>query len=177
MNCKFDLAIEAYNKYKKILSDAKIRDNVSIKETNREIEICNMAKKLIASPVTVKIENMGLNINSPYPDYSPVFTADQNTMIFTSGRPGGVGGNTYNGGKYFEDIYISKKEDYGWSPAINIGPPVNTVGNDASVGISADGQEILIYKDDYGDGNIYSTSLKGDEWTTPVKLNSHINSK
>ena len=177
MNCKFDLAIEAYNKFKKELAANKIRDNELIKETNREIEICRMAKKLIASPVNAKIENMGINVNSPYPDYSPVFTADQMTMIFTSGRPGNVGGNTYNGGKYFEDIYISTKEDYGWSPAVDIGPPINTVGNEASVGISADGQEILIYKDDMGDGNIYSTSLKGNEWTTPVKLNSHINSK
>jgi len=35
----------------------------------------------------------------------------------------------------------------------------------------------LIYKDDNGDGNIYSTSLNGDTWATPVKLNKNINSK
>ncbi len=174
---KFDLAIEAYNKFKKALAAARIRDNNLVNEINREIEICQNGKKLITAPVSAKIENMGINVNSPYPDYSPVFTADQTMMIFTSGRPGNVGGKTYNGGKYFEDIYVSTKESYGWSPAINIGPPINTVGNDASVGISADGQEILIYKDDMGDGNIYSTSLKGSEWTTPVKLNAHINSK
>ncbi|HXB39775.1 MAG TPA: OmpA family protein, partial [Bacteroidia bacterium] len=69
------------------------------------------------------------------------------------------------------------KTDSGWGQAINIGPPINTVGNEASVGISADGQEILIYKDDMGDGNIYSTSLKGSVWTVPKKLNAHINSK
>jgi outer membrane protein OmpA-like peptidoglycan-associated protein len=35
---------------------------------------------------------------------------------------------------------------------------------------------ILIYKDDNGDGNIYSTTLNGDKWSQPVKLNENINS-
>jgi len=174
---KFDLAIASFEKFIKAESISKNRNDEMLDETDRKIEMCITAKKLIDTPVNVKIENMGRNVNSPFPDYSPVFTADQSTMIFTSGRPGNVGGKTYNGGKYFEDIYISNKTDSGWSQAMNIGPPINTVDNEASVGISADGQEILIYKDDMGDGNIYSTSLHGNTWTTPKKLNAHINSK
>ncbi|MGZ3864885.1 MAG: OmpA family protein [Bacteroidia bacterium] len=174
---KFDLAISAYKKFKKRSISSGSKDSGILRETDREIEMCHIAKKLVAAPLNVKIQNMGKRVNSPYPDYAPVFTADQSTMIFTSGRPGNVGGKTYNGGKYFEDIYISTKTDSGWGEAKNIGPPINTVGNEASVGISADGQEILIYKDDYGDGNIYSTSLKGSNWTVPKKLNAHINSK
>jgi len=174
---EFDKAIQAYGKFKKALVVAKNRNHELVEEIDRTIEMCNSAKILVAKPVNVKIENMGRKVNSSYPDYSPVFSADQETMIFTSGRPGNVGGKTYNGGKYFEDIYIATKSDSGWAAAINIGTPINTVGNEASIGISADGQEILIYKDDLGDGNIYSTSLKGSKWTTPVKLNSHINSK
>jgi len=177
LHTQFDLAIASYEKYRKALITYKMRDYDETREIKRKIEMCNTAKKLIAAPVNVKIENMGKNVNSPFADYSPVFTADQSTMIFTSGRPGNVGGQTYDGGKFFEDIYMSTKTKSGWSEAVNIGPPINTVGNEASVGISADGQEILIYKDDMGDGNIYSTSLKGNVWTTPVKLNSNINSK
>jgi outer membrane protein OmpA-like peptidoglycan-associated protein len=35
----------------------------------------------------------------------------------------------------------------------------------------------LIYKDDNGDGNLYSTSLEGDQWSAPKKLNDNINTK
>jgi outer membrane protein OmpA-like peptidoglycan-associated protein len=171
---KFDLAIEALKKYEKLLS---VRDHELINEIKNKIDVCNTAIKLVEKPVNAEIVNMGETVNSPYPDYSPVFTADQSIMIFTSRRPENKGGKTYDGGKYFEDIYISTRTDSGWSKAVNIGSPINTVGNEASVGISADGQEILIYKDDMGDGNIYSTSLKGKRWTIPKKLNGHINSK
>lgn len=173
LDSKFDLAIAAFEKCK-VLSK---RNKDLVYELNREISICNTAKKLVAKPVNVKIVNMGQGVNSPYPDYAPVFTADQSIMIFTSRRPENKGGKTYDGGKYFEDIYISTKTDTGWSKAMNIGSPINTVGNEASVGVSADGQQILIYKDDLGDGNIYSTSLKGNRWTIPKRLNANINTK
>jgi outer membrane protein OmpA-like peptidoglycan-associated protein len=120
---------------------------------------------------------MGNGINSIYADYAPRLTADQNTMVYTSRRPENTGGKTYDGGQYFEDIYIATKRNGEWQKGVNIGSPINTVGNEAAIAISADGQELLIYKDDMGDGNIYSSHLEGDKWTVPVKLNSNINSK
>jgi outer membrane protein OmpA-like peptidoglycan-associated protein/tetratricopeptide (TPR) repeat protein len=174
---KFDLALNSFKKYKELLIASKNRNPDNYDEVNRQIQICYNAIDLTLTPVKAKIENMGSKVNSPFPDYAPVFSADRSTMIFTSGRPTNVGGKTYNGGKYFEDIYISTRTDSGWTEAVNIGEPINTVDNEGSVCMSADGQEILIYKDDKGDGNIYSTSLHGTEWSVPVKLNSHINSK
>ncbi|HYG51482.1 MAG TPA: tetratricopeptide repeat protein, partial [Flavobacteriales bacterium] len=54
-------------------------------------------------------ENIGRNINSEFPEYVPVITADNNALIFTSSR------NTkkhnkvdYGEMKYFEDIFITK---------------------------------------------------------------------
>jgi outer membrane protein OmpA-like peptidoglycan-associated protein len=177
LHSKFDLAINAYNVYKKALYAAGYNDKDNVRDADRKIAMCVRAKELTASPVNVKIVNMGAALNSPYGDYSPVITADQSTMIFTSRRKQGAGGETYEGGKYFEDIYISEFNGTSWSAARNIGSPINTDDNEASVGISPDGQEILIYKDDNGDGNIYSTSLDGDVWSKPVKLNGNINSK
>jgi len=175
LNYKFDLAIATYEKYKTMLSNKK--DQITIEQVNRKIEMCNVAKELVADPVKIKIENMGVNINSPYADYGPVLSADESTLIFTSRRPGSTGGKLDENGKFFEDIYISKKIDSVWSPAVSIGSPINTNGNEAAVGISVDGQIILIYKDDNGNGNLYSTSLNGDQWTSPKKLNKNINTK
>ncbi|MGZ4099709.1 MAG: hypothetical protein ACXVNM_12560, partial [Bacteroidia bacterium] len=173
----FDKALASYAAYKHESALKGKRDSDNLKATDRKIEMCKTAKELMSSPVNIKIENMGKNLNSPYADYSPVLTADQTVMIFTSRRNASTGGETYEGGKFFEDIYISNYNGTAWSAAENIGAPVNSSDNEASVGISPDGQEILIYKDDNGDGNIYSTTLDGDVWTTPVKLNSNINSK
>lgn len=174
---KFESAITAYERYKNELFINKVKDDKVLKEVDRSIAMCNNAIGFIANPVKVKIENMGSNVNSMYGDYSPVLSADQQTMIFTSRRNQGVGGKVYETGKYYEDIYISTKDAKGWGVATNIGSPINTEANEASVGLSPDGQEILIYKDDNGDGNIYSTTLDGDVWTKPVKLNSNINTK
>jgi outer membrane protein OmpA-like peptidoglycan-associated protein len=177
LNSDFDAAIANYEKYKKEIG-ADITAETA-KEVNRKIEMCRHAKELIADPVQVQIVNLGKNLNSLHADYAPRLSADQCTMIFTSCRPENSGGNTYDGGKYFEDIYIAtrKDKDSPWSEAKNLGLPVNTLDNEGVVAISPDGQEILLYKDDMGDGNIYSSKLNGDKWTVPVKLNSSINSK
>ncbi|MCW3085178.1 MAG: hypothetical protein JWP12_2544 [Bacteroidetes bacterium] len=177
IHSKFDKAITSYEKYKQELSISKKKDSDNLKDVERKIEMCKTAKELIAEPVKVKIENLGKALNSPYPDYSPVITGDQSTMMFTSRRKESTGGQTYDGGKYYEDIYISNYVNKAWTPAKNIGAPINTGGNEATVGVSPDGQQILIYKDDNGDGNIYSTTLNGDVWSEPVKLNANINSK
>jgi outer membrane protein OmpA-like peptidoglycan-associated protein len=177
IHSKFDKAINAYELYAAKMLELKSKDSENQKDAIRKIEMCRTAKILIASPQKVKIENLKSALNSPYGDYSPVITADQSAMIFTSRRKESTGGKTYDGGRYYEDIYISYYKDSSWTTAENIGSPINTDENEASVGLSPDGQEILIYKDDNGDGNIYSTKLDGDVWSDPVKLNSNVNSK
>ncbi|MCE9539647.1 MAG: OmpA family protein [Bacteroidetes bacterium] len=172
---KFDQAIVAYEKYKSMLPNNK--DQTTIEEVNRKIEMCKVGKELIATPVKIEIENMGAAINSAYADYGPVLSADESTLIFTSRRPESTGGKTDEDGKFFEDIYISKKTDSVWLPAVSIGTSINTDGNEATVGISVDGQIILIYKDEKGNGNLFTTSLIGDEWSSPKKLNKNINTK
>jgi outer membrane protein OmpA-like peptidoglycan-associated protein len=173
-NYQFNQAIEAY---KTFLSDNTTKDKKLIEMVNRKIEICNTAKELVASPINVKIENLGSAINTSYADYSPIVSADEAMMIFTSRRPGSTGGKLTESDNFYEDIYMSTQNDSVWSAAENIGPPVNTDDHESAVGIAVDGQLILIYKDDNGDGNIYSTLLRGDKWTVPLKLNSNINTK
>ena len=176
LNYQFDKAIEAYSKFISLQSNNR-KDGKLQSEAKRAIEMCNTGKQLVANPVKGKIENLGASVNSIYADYSPVLSADQQTLIFTSRKAESTGGQKDEEGNYMEDIYISTRTKTGWSKAQNIGPPINTAGNEASVGISPDGQTILIYKDDNGDGNIYKTTLDGDIWSTPVKFNENINSK
>jgi outer membrane protein OmpA-like peptidoglycan-associated protein len=176
LNNEFDKALEAYDKFIAVMAEHNNTNKNILAETDRKIRMCKTGKILVAAPLKLKIESLGSTVNSSYADYSPVLTADQNTMFFTSRRPG-TGGQKDDEGNYMEDIYMSTKTATGWSKASGIGSPINTLWHEGTVGISPDGFTILIYKDDNGDGNIYSTSLDGDVWTEPVKLNDNINSK
>ncbi len=175
LNYQFDKAIEEYEKF---ISLSTLKSNEAmVAEAKRKIEISKTAKRMIEHPVKVRIVNMGPAINSAYADYSPVLSADQLTLFFTSRRPSSMGGEKDAEGNYMEDIYTSVKTENGWSKAESISDSINTNAHEATVGISPDGQNILIYKDDSGDGNIYTTTLEGEVWRAPVKLNGNINSK
>ncbi len=177
LDYQFDKAILAYEKFIAVMAENKNSDKDLLEETNRKIKMCNNGKTLVANPIKLKIQNLGNTVNSPYADYSPVISADENSLYFTSRRAESTGGEKDELGNYMEDIYVSTKTKTGWSKAKGIGNKINTIYHEATIGISPDGQTILIYKDDMGDGNIYSTILNGDIWGTPIKLNDNINTK
>jgi outer membrane protein OmpA-like peptidoglycan-associated protein len=177
LNYEFDKAIKTYQRFITVMKQNNMPGKIVMAEALHQIEVCKTAKILVANPINIKIETLGNSLNSPYADYAPVISADQNTIFFTTTRIETKGDIKDEGGNFMEDIYMSKKVNSVWSTAKSIGVPINTDKHEASVGISSDGQTILIYKDDEGDGNIYSTSLEGNVWSVPVKLNDNINSK
>src|ERR1035437_1400266 len=132
---RFDEAIETYNKYKTFVSE---KDKNTLDEIKRSIEICNNAKELTAHPVNLVLKNLGPNINTQYPEYSPVVSADESMLLFTSRRPKNDSDDVVDvDGRYFEDIYISYNDEAtGWSEAKNIGPPINTPEHEATIGLS-----------------------------------------
>lgn len=172
LNFKFDEAIAYYEKYRSFLLPKQIG---IIKDVDHQIEMSNNAKIFVAAPINVKIKNLGKDINSLYDDYNPAFSADEKTLIFTSNRPG-IGGGKQAQNSSFGDIYISyKNKDSVWSAPFSISKNINTSGNESSIGLSADAQTLLIYKDSNG-GDIYSSTLDGNDWTVPKQMGSDINS-
>lgn len=173
LNYKFDEAIANYEKFKSLLYS---NQQELLNDVNRKIEISNNAKALVAAPIKVNIDNLGDSINSPFPDYSPVLAADEKTLIFTSRRPGSTGGDKTIEDEFYEDIYISyRKADSTWTTPVSISPNINTVTHEATVGLTADAQTLLIYKDING-GDIYSSTLDvSDHWTVPQPLGSNVN--
>lgn len=173
LNYRFDEAIAYYEKFKSYLrpSQKELLDDV-----NRQIQIANTAKLLVAAPFNVVIKNLGDSINSPYSDHSPVLSADENTLIFTSRRAGSTGGDKTIEDQFYEDIYIAyRKPDSTWTKPVSISPNINTTTHEATVGLTADAQTLLIYKDING-GDIYFSELDGANWTFPQAMGSDINS-
>ncbi|MES2566617.1 MAG: hypothetical protein V4565_07110 [Bacteroidota bacterium] len=173
-NYKFDEAIAQYDFFDK--------EYAKDKETKADVAFFKQqslyAKELIATPINVKIENLGDSINSPYPDYSPVLSADEATLIYTTRRNTSTGGDKTPDGQFFEDIVISYKDANGiWSSPKGLGQFVNTNGHEGSINLTPDGQTLIVYKDDGGNGNVYYSTWDGKDWSSLQAFGSDINSK
>jgi len=176
LSMEWDKAISEYQAYKSMLP-LKNLDASVIKDIDKKILECNYGKELVKNPVRVFIDNIGNIVNSTYPDYGPVISADEDVLMFTSRRNTTTGGGIDEGiDEYFEDIYVSYKFDETWTAPKNMGPPINTIGHDATINLSPDGQKLLTYRDDKGSGNIYLSDIVGESWTEPEKMSKAINS-
>lgn len=172
---EFDSAVAIYNRYKSILHPSQTK---KISEVDRMIEISATAIELMKNPVNMTVTNLGPKINSVYPEYAALLTADESTIFFTSKRQSNVGGKISEDGKYYEDIYVADKYNGEWMEPINISAPINTDEHEATVGLSPDGQQLFIYKYEklLGFGDIFSSELTGNKWTVPQRLGGNINS-
>jgi len=168
-NYQFENAKKYYTRYMNI-ADTSQRQFIE-----QDIASTEYAQKAIVDSTQITITNLGPDINSKYNDYAPAISADESTLIFTSRRKGNIGERT-DGGDYYEDLYISHKVNGEWTPAKNMGVPINTPQHEASISLSPDGKTLFIYKDDDGEGNIYESFLVDSQWTKPKKLGSDINS-
>jgi outer membrane protein OmpA-like peptidoglycan-associated protein len=118
-----------------------------------------------------KPKNLGQKINSDYWESAPSIAPDGNAIYFASNRPDGFGGI---------DIYVSYKNEKGfWEEAINLGPSINTKGDDQTPFIHADNQSLYFSSNGragFGGADIYVSRKKIDgNWTTPINLGYPIN--
>jgi outer membrane protein OmpA-like peptidoglycan-associated protein/tetratricopeptide (TPR) repeat protein len=175
LNLEFDKAIKMYQEYKAGCTPEEIATVGP--DIERRIAQCNVGLKLIQEPARVFIDNLGSTVNSIYPEYAPLITADESTIFFTSRRDNTTGGKRDpNDLGYYEDIYFSEKSGGDWTTPKNPVKPLNGSKHDATVGLSPDGQILLTYKGSNG-GDIYQCVLKGDKWDKPEKLPKTINTK
>lgn len=164
-------AIQAFEQYKQFATN---QDKI---KANKQIEECNTAKKFMLHPVNVTIENLGKNINSPYPDYYPIISNDEATLIFTTRRPGRNALHKEMDGYYSSDIFISHSVNGVWQKAENIGSQINTSEDEEAVGLNLSANELIIYKDNIKEyGNLYISKRKGNQFLKPERLPVFINS-
>jgi hypothetical protein len=177
VNHQFDEALAQYNEFKKYVS---AKDKEWTKLVEREKATSTYAKELTAFPMNVKITNLGDSVNSQYPDYGPVLSGDERTLIFTTRRPNTTGGFKEVNGLYNEDVVVCYKDDNGnWSSPQSISANINTSAMEAVINLSPDGQTLILYKDG-GEGmagNIYYSNYDGKDWTTLKEFGSDVNSK
>ncbi|GHB71883.1 OmpA family protein [Persicitalea jodogahamensis] len=76
-----------------------------------------------------KIEELPFN-SDEFSTGHPALNPDNTVLYFVSDRPGGLGGT---------DIYVSRLEGAIWSEPINMGPEINTKGNEMFPFVDANG--------------------------------------
>lgn len=168
-NLMFDSAVYYYEKSLDIPDSVKTVDKNQKIETDKYIRDCELAEHYIRNPLLTPIVNVGMPVNSIYPEYVPLVSANEDLIIFTSRRPNTTGGNMDQGGIYLEDIYISKKQrDGSWSDPTN-DLIFNTPEHDACVGLNPDGTILFIYRSDNG-GDLYISELIDQEWSEPIPI-------
>lgn len=171
MNHEFDKAEVNFKAFETSLA-GKITDEEKAM-VKREIKICETAKLLVANPIDIIVTSLGDKVNSKFPDYAPVVSADEQTLIFTSRR--GESGQSVDpiDFKFYEDIFMSKKDKEGnWGSPKKINE-INTTGHEATIGLSVDGQQLLIYSaQDDALGDIYYSKLNGETWSAPVPFDA-----
>lgn len=116
-------------------------------------------------------KNLGQNINSDFWESAPSISPDGQALYFCSNIPGGYGGI---------DIYVAyKNEKGGWEEAVNLGPSINTAGDEQTPFIHADNRTLYFASNGwpgYGGSDLFVSRKKIDgNWSKPVNLGYPIN--
>ncbi|MEO6903819.1 MAG: hypothetical protein ABI315_11830 [Bacteroidia bacterium] len=172
----YEKAIFYFNQY----NHSKKINQHTIKEVDDLIAKSNTAINFEATKNnTIKIENLGEKINTPYSEYAPLIAISEDNLIFTARRPNNLHVNKDPLDEYFEDVYLSKKINETWQLPILLDTTINTPLHDGCTGLSADGKKILLYRTnaDLKSGDIYESNLDSTYVSTPVIINTQLNSK
>ncbi|MCR4964485.1 MAG: OmpA family protein [Bacteroidales bacterium] len=119
-------------------------------------------------------KSLGSNINNPNTWESQAsLSSDGRILFFASDRPGGFGGS---------DIWYSERNSDGsWRKPINLGPKINTEGNERSPFLHTDSKTLYFSSsgfDGIGGQDIFFSKLdaKG-KWSDPVNIGYPINTE
>lgn len=116
-------------------------------------------------------ESFGATINGPDYEGMPCLSADNRELFFASNRPGGYGGY---------DIYVARFDNGLWLPPENLGPTINTPGNETSPFLHIDNNTLYFTSDGHpgmGGRDIFVSRRYNDSmWTPPYNVGYPINS-
>ncbi len=116
-------------------------------------------------------ENLGDSINTEFWESAPSLSPDKRDLYFASRQPDGYGGS---------DIYVSHRLLNGrWSSPVNLGPVINSGGDEGTPFIHADNQSLYFTSNGhpgYGGDDLF-ISRKGPDgsWGKPENLGYPIN--
>ncbi len=162
-------AIDAYSGFQNAISrtqKAANKDIFDMEYVQRQFDACRNAIQFQYEPISFVAKNIGNKINTRFNEFNAVVSGDGSTLVFTASL------------QFYDAIFYSKKDSTGqWSYPINLMGQLGVDDNSATTGLSYDGTELYIYRDDDFDGNIYVSYFKDGLWSKVRKLGENINTK
>jgi len=113
--------------------------------------------------------NLGPPINTEYGEAGGALTPDGQHLIFASDRPGGVGGI---------DLWMSTRIGNAWGDPINLGPQVNSPGEERNATLSSDGNTLYFRSarvNGVGGFDLYQSTWDGSAWGPAALMPGAIN--
>ncbi|MDE3184803.1 MAG: OmpA family protein [Bacteroidota bacterium] len=116
-------------------------------------------------------QNLGWDVNTEFWESTPSLSPDKRDLYFSSDRPGGYGGR---------DIWVAHRTEKGWSKPENLGPEINTAGDESTPFIHADNQTLYFNSSGlpgYSEKpDLFVTRKQPDgKWSKPENLGYPIN--
>lgn len=105
---------------------------------------------------------MGPEINTNWDEWDPSISPDGSLLVFCSTKPSGFGR---------DDLYVSfRKQDGGWSEAINLGDEINSKESENRPFISANGKYLFYNSSVNGSRDVFWVDLGAIQKLRPVNL-------
>ena len=113
---------------------------------------------------------LGPAVNTKDRQLFPTLSSD-GTLVFGSDRPGGHGGT---------DIYAARPDGGDFGQPVNLGPVINSAGDETDALIAPDGSFLVFTavgrEDGFGDGDLYVSFRDADgAWGRPKNLGAPVN--
>lgn len=175
LNAKWDEAIAEFQRHGEVIRRTPDPDR-TYNMVDKHITECNYGKSYMNAPTEAQVTNVGSSINTEGSEYGALLDG-KGSMFFTSRRANSTGGkiNKVNN-SWFEDIYQSRWHANGWSTPEPVPGALNGPRNDATVSMRADGNSMILYRDEKNGGDLYVSERSGDSWSAPVPLPPSVNS-
>ena len=89
----------------------------------------------------IKFDDLGDTVNGRYGGFDPAVAPDQSFIVFASKRPDSIGES---------DLYISHRQQNGWTEPRNLGPNVNSKVGEFCPSFSPDGKYLYFTRGEEG---------------------------
>jgi len=133
--------------------------------------MCDIYLSVKAEAGWSKPRNIGAPVNTAHSEKQPSASADGNMLFFSSNRPGTYGGL---------DLWVTRKDAMGkWTEPKNLGPVINTTGDDCAPFFHPDGKTLYFSSEGHigmGAFDLFVTRMDSSgKWEKPENLGYPIN--